>query len=82
MLCISSQAEIQKLLEEKQNLKNYTVKYWWVESVGKPITFNFLYLSHGYVGIRLYYWSMLSVSQATVLYKKKRKKGQLCDCTA
>ncbi len=42
--------------------------------VSKTVTFNFLYLSHGYVGIRLYYRSMLSLSQATVLYKKKERK--------
>lgn len=68
---MSSQAAIQKLLKSK--LINYSVKYRHIESVGKSITFNFLYLSH--VGIRLFYWSMLSLSQATVLYKKKERKG-------
>lgn len=49
------------------------LEYWCVDRVGKTITIHFLYLSHGYVGIRLYYWLMLSLSQATVLYKKKER---------
>lgn len=60
-----SRAETKKLIKKK---------YRCLENVGKSITLNFLYLSHGYVGIRLHYRSILSLSQATVLYKKKERK--------
>lgn len=59
---------------DKKKLQKFRVRYDCVECELDK-TFNFLYLSHGYVGIRLYYRSMLSLSQATVLYKKKDRKG-------